>query len=164
LIVHGTKDSIVAPFLGDEVFVGLRRLGKEVEYAKYQGEEHSPFYWSYQDQLDFANRIIEWFDLHLKEIGSVPPTIAGKWTRNSDRWLRVSAGAAGIQAAPAVCLLVRFVRANGELVRISRFVYTFVRLIAALDCWDGGFEKDYFRFVIFHGFSPPFCSKMHCIG
>jgi dipeptidyl aminopeptidase/acylaminoacyl peptidase len=78
LIVHGTKDSIVAPFLGDEVFVGLRRLGKEVEYAKYQGEEHSPFYWSYQDQLDFANRIIEWFDLHLKEIGSVPPTIAGK--------------------------------------------------------------------------------------
>jgi dipeptidyl aminopeptidase/acylaminoacyl peptidase len=66
LIVHGTKDSMVAPFLGDEIFVDLRRLGKEVEYAKYQGEEHSPLYWSYPDQLDFSNRIIDWFDGHLK--------------------------------------------------------------------------------------------------
>ncbi len=35
LIAHGTSDNTVAPFLADEVFVGLRRLGKEAVYAKY---------------------------------------------------------------------------------------------------------------------------------
>src|SRR5439155_4768593 len=42
LIVHGANDTVVLPFLADEIFVGLRRLGKEVVYAKYQGEGHSP--------------------------------------------------------------------------------------------------------------------------
>lgn len=66
LIVHGTDDKTVPPFLGDEVFVGLRRLGKEVEYARYEGEGHSPAYWSYANQVDFCNRMIAWFDVHLK--------------------------------------------------------------------------------------------------
>jgi dipeptidyl aminopeptidase/acylaminoacyl peptidase len=70
LIVHGKEDTAVASFLGDEVFVGLRRLGKEVEYAKYKGEGHSPIYWSYANQLDFCNRMIGWFDKYLK--GSSP--------------------------------------------------------------------------------------------
>src|SRR5580700_3207757 len=67
LIVHGGLDLDVASFLGDEVFVALRRLGKEVEYAKYQGEEHSPAYWSHANQVDFCQRMIAWFDLHLKQ-------------------------------------------------------------------------------------------------
>jgi len=66
LIVHGSDDEIVAPFLADEVFVGLRRLGKEVEYARYDGEDHSPTYWRYANQVDLCNRIIAWFDSHLK--------------------------------------------------------------------------------------------------
>jgi dipeptidyl aminopeptidase/acylaminoacyl peptidase len=66
LIVHGGLDLDVASFLGDEVFVALRRLGKEVEYAKYKGEEHSPLYWSYANQVDFCQRMIAWFDVHLK--------------------------------------------------------------------------------------------------
>jgi len=66
LIIHGSEDRAVAPFLGDEVFVALRRLGKQVEYAKYQGEDHSPLYWSYTNQSDLSHRIIEWFDRHLK--------------------------------------------------------------------------------------------------
>lgn len=65
LIVHGSQDKAVAPFLGDEVFVALRRLGKDVEYAKYEGEDHSPVYWSYSNQIDFCNRMIEWFDRYL---------------------------------------------------------------------------------------------------
>jgi dipeptidyl aminopeptidase/acylaminoacyl peptidase len=76
LIVHGTEDTTVASFLGDEVFVGLRRLGKEVEYAKYKGEGHSPIYWSYANQTDFCNRMIAWFDKYLKgsssERGAAP--------------------------------------------------------------------------------------------
>lgn len=65
LIVHGSADTRVAPFLGDEVFVGLRRLGKEVEYARYQGEDHSPLYWSYANQRDLCHRMITWLDKHL---------------------------------------------------------------------------------------------------
>jgi dipeptidyl aminopeptidase/acylaminoacyl peptidase len=65
LIVQGTSDSTVAPFLSDEVFVGLRRLGKEVVYARYEGEGHSPLYWSYANQVDFCRRMVAWFDRHL---------------------------------------------------------------------------------------------------
>lgn len=65
LVVHGGADSTVAPFLGDEIFVGLRRLGKEAEYAKYPNEEHSLLYWSYQHQADLCGRILAWFDKYL---------------------------------------------------------------------------------------------------
>ncbi len=67
LIVHGSDDEVVTPFLSDEVFVDLRRLGKEVEYARYDGEDHSPAYWRYANQVDLCNRIIAWFDSHLKQ-------------------------------------------------------------------------------------------------
>ena len=66
LILHGSDDSSVAPFLGDEVFVGLRRLGKEVEYAKYTGEGHIPSTFSLANQMDFCNRLIAWFDKYLR--------------------------------------------------------------------------------------------------
>jgi dipeptidyl aminopeptidase/acylaminoacyl peptidase len=65
LMVQGTKDATVPAFLGDEIFVGLRRLGKEVEYAKYEGEDHSPLYWSCANQVDLCNRIIAWFHKYL---------------------------------------------------------------------------------------------------
>lgn len=73
LIVHGTADTTVLPFLSDETFVGLRRLGREAAYAKYQDEGHSPLYWSYANQLDFCNRVIAWFNLHL---GGEAPSLA----------------------------------------------------------------------------------------
>jgi dipeptidyl aminopeptidase/acylaminoacyl peptidase len=77
LIVHGSKDSAVAAFLGDEMFVGLRRLGKEVEYARYEGEDHSPLSWSYANQVDFWKRVVAWFDKYLKaaspQQNSFPP-------------------------------------------------------------------------------------------
>jgi dipeptidyl aminopeptidase/acylaminoacyl peptidase len=66
LIVHGSDDGAVSSFLADQMFVGMRRLGKEVEYAKYLGESHVPRDWNYVDQLDVANRIIEWFERHLR--------------------------------------------------------------------------------------------------
>lgn len=66
LIVHGGSDTTVAPFLGEEVFVDLRRLGKEVEYARYEGEGHSPLYWSYANQGDLCHRMIAWLGSHLQ--------------------------------------------------------------------------------------------------
>jgi dipeptidyl aminopeptidase/acylaminoacyl peptidase len=65
LIAHGSDDTNVAPFLSDEVFVGMRRLGKESVYLKYSGEGHSILSWSYANRLDFCNRLIAWFELHL---------------------------------------------------------------------------------------------------
>ena len=66
LIVHGDADTFVPPFLADEVFVGLRRLGGEAVLAKYRGEGHDPSVWSYPNQVDLAQRILEWFGTHLK--------------------------------------------------------------------------------------------------
>jgi dipeptidyl aminopeptidase/acylaminoacyl peptidase len=66
LIIQGAEDPVVAPYLGDEVFVDLRRLGKDVEYAKYEGEGHSPLNWRYANQVDLCNRVIAWFDKYLK--------------------------------------------------------------------------------------------------
>jgi dipeptidyl aminopeptidase/acylaminoacyl peptidase len=65
LIIHGSEDTAVPPFLGDEVFVALRRLGKDVEYAKYEHENHSPLNWNYANQADLSNRMIEWFARYL---------------------------------------------------------------------------------------------------
>ena len=67
LIVHGGGDSIVDPFLGDQLFVGLRRLGKEAEYVKYRDEGHTPTNWSYANKVDFVARMLAWFDGHCKE-------------------------------------------------------------------------------------------------
>ena len=64
LIVHGAEDPVVAPFLGDEVFVGLRRLGKAVQYAKYKHEGH--IVTGYANQLDVANRVSAWLERYLK--------------------------------------------------------------------------------------------------
>jgi dipeptidyl aminopeptidase/acylaminoacyl peptidase len=66
LVIHGEDDRTVPAFLADQVFVGLRRLGKEVQLAKYPGEGHTPLVWGYDNQVDFCKRIIDWFDEHLK--------------------------------------------------------------------------------------------------
>jgi dipeptidyl aminopeptidase/acylaminoacyl peptidase len=66
LILHGAKDSVVDAFLGGEIFVGLRRLGKTVEFARYGGEDHDMNLWSRANQIDFCNRTLHWFDVYLK--------------------------------------------------------------------------------------------------
>jgi dipeptidyl aminopeptidase/acylaminoacyl peptidase len=65
LLLHGAEDDSAKPFLADEVFVGLRRLGQKVVYAKYEREGHVPARWGYANQLDYSRRMIAWFDEHL---------------------------------------------------------------------------------------------------
>jgi dipeptidyl aminopeptidase/acylaminoacyl peptidase len=64
LIVQGDLDLITLQ--SDEVFVALRRLGKEVVYAKYAGEDHWQGTWSAANAEDYWNRVIDWFDRYLK--------------------------------------------------------------------------------------------------
>ena len=73
LLVHGEEDVAVKSFLSDEVFTMLRGLGKEVEYVTYAGEGHSPVDWSYANQLDVAQRLVDWFDRHLNAHKTTDP-------------------------------------------------------------------------------------------
>jgi dipeptidyl aminopeptidase/acylaminoacyl peptidase len=66
LLVHGGADDTVHPWLAAQTFVALRRLGKEVEYARYENEEHWQGTWRYANALDYWNRVIAWFDQHLQ--------------------------------------------------------------------------------------------------
>ena len=74
LIIQGTADLQVQRFISDEVFVSLRHLGKEVQYARYQGEGHGPSDWSHANQLDYLERMISWFDTRLKPSASQTAT------------------------------------------------------------------------------------------
>ena len=65
LIIQGGMDRAVPSYLSDEVFVGLRRLGKRVVYAKYEGEDHSAILWNYANQTDYCNRVIAWFEQEM---------------------------------------------------------------------------------------------------
>jgi dipeptidyl aminopeptidase/acylaminoacyl peptidase len=67
LVVHGSQDEAAPVHLGDEIFVGLRRLGKVVEYARYKDEPHALVNWSFANQVDVATRMILWFDRYLKQ-------------------------------------------------------------------------------------------------
>ncbi len=66
LLLHGELDNAVPSFLADEIFVGLRNLGKWVMYTKYEGESHAPADWEYANQMDYWNRIVTMFDTFLK--------------------------------------------------------------------------------------------------
>ena len=66
LIVHGGEDRAVPSYLADEVFTGLRRLGKTVTYVRYEGEDHWEGTWKRANQVDAVKRVIAWFDRYLK--------------------------------------------------------------------------------------------------
>ena len=61
LISQGGMD--VSPFQSDEIFVGLRRLGKNVVYVRYENEGHGIEH--YSNRIDYWNRVIDWFASHL---------------------------------------------------------------------------------------------------
>jgi dipeptidyl aminopeptidase/acylaminoacyl peptidase len=62
LISQGGMD--VSPFQADEIFVGLRRLGKKVAYVRYENEGHGIEYPS--NRIDYWNRVLDWFASHLR--------------------------------------------------------------------------------------------------
>ncbi len=64
LILHGAEDTAVPISQPNEIFVGLKRLGKEVQYALYEGEGHGID--ALPNQIDAVNRYIAWFDERLK--------------------------------------------------------------------------------------------------
>ncbi len=71
LLTTGGRDI----YVGHEsaaVFVGLRRLGREVEYAEYGTGGHCPSSMSRADQADYVKRMIRWFNSHLQQRNVAP--------------------------------------------------------------------------------------------
>ncbi len=65
LMVNGTADRAVPPFLGNATYEALRQLGKRVEYVRYEGEGHGPMYYSRANLTDYLNRLLRWFSEFL---------------------------------------------------------------------------------------------------
>jgi dipeptidyl aminopeptidase/acylaminoacyl peptidase len=70
LIIEGGAETTVPPNEAAEVFVDLRRLGKEVEYALYGGENHGEIGWRLANQQDYLARTIRWFEKSLQDAGT----------------------------------------------------------------------------------------------
>ena len=64
LLVHGTDDTLPVAE-SDQTFVALRRLGKTVEYARYEGEGHAA--WGAPNAADLIERMTTWFSEHLNQ-------------------------------------------------------------------------------------------------
>jgi dipeptidyl aminopeptidase/acylaminoacyl peptidase len=64
LLIHGTDDSAVIVTQSNEVFLGLKRLGKTVQYARYVGDGHGLT--SLENRMDAGQRLLGWFDRYLK--------------------------------------------------------------------------------------------------
>ena len=71
LLVMGTSDRAMPPFLGDATFEALQQLGKRVEYVRYGGEGHQPMKYSAANRADWMTRVVRWFDTYLGP-GSIP--------------------------------------------------------------------------------------------
>jgi dipeptidyl aminopeptidase/acylaminoacyl peptidase len=65
LIIQGGLD--ISPFQSDEIFIGLRRLGKKVLYVRYENEGHGIEH--YANRIDYWNRILAWIASHVHPEG-----------------------------------------------------------------------------------------------
>jgi dipeptidyl aminopeptidase/acylaminoacyl peptidase len=65
LLIHGGVDTSVPPSQSEEVFVGLRRLGREVTYVRYEGEGHYEGHWGHANAADYLTRVLSFFERHL---------------------------------------------------------------------------------------------------
>jgi dipeptidyl aminopeptidase/acylaminoacyl peptidase len=63
LLLHGDLDSVSIQ-QAEEMFSGLKRLNKTVEFARYWGEGH--VFKKPANIRDSWHRIVAWFDTYLK--------------------------------------------------------------------------------------------------
>ncbi|MGE5357432.1 MAG: prolyl oligopeptidase family serine peptidase [Bacteroidales bacterium] len=65
LCITGDQDPNVPSSQSREIYYALRRLGKEVEWVRYVNGAHRPPN-SVSESVDFEQRIVKWYDDHLK--------------------------------------------------------------------------------------------------
>src|SRR5262249_51279203 len=77
LLIHGGIDTTVPPSQAEEVFVGLRRLGRDVTYVRYEGEGHYEAHWGHANATDYLTRVLTFFERQLcQSAGTNSPTRA----------------------------------------------------------------------------------------
>ena len=64
LLMHGDKDEAVPWEQSIEMYLAMRRLGKDVIFLQYRNEPHHPQ--KYPNKIDYTIRMKEYFDYHLK--------------------------------------------------------------------------------------------------
>lgn len=70
LVLHGANDPGVPVGQGYEFYTGLQKIGVEAEMVVYPREAHSIRERGHQE--DLQNRVLAWFDRHLKAAGEAP--------------------------------------------------------------------------------------------
>ncbi|HEX9901645.1 MAG TPA: prolyl oligopeptidase family serine peptidase [Acidobacteriota bacterium] len=63
LLMHGDEDGAVPWYQSIELYLALRRLGKECIFLQYRGEPHHPQ--KYPNKLDYAIKMMEFLDHYL---------------------------------------------------------------------------------------------------
>lgn len=64
LIIFGDEDGAVPWYQGIELYLAMRRLGKDCIFLQYRGEPHHPQ--KYPNKLDWFKKMKEYFDHYLK--------------------------------------------------------------------------------------------------
>ncbi len=64
LLMHGDEDGAVPWYQSIEIYLSLRRLGKDCIFLQYRGEPHHPK--KYPNKLDYSIKLMEYFDHYLK--------------------------------------------------------------------------------------------------
>lgn len=64
LLMHGDEDGAVPWTQSVELYLAMRRLGKDCVFLQYRGEPHHPQ--KYANKLDYSIRMKEYFDHYLK--------------------------------------------------------------------------------------------------
>ena len=62
--MHGDEDGAVPWYQSIELYLAMRRLGKDCIFLQYRGEPHHPQ--KYPNKLDYSIRMMEYFDHYLK--------------------------------------------------------------------------------------------------
>lgn len=66
LLICGTADEDCMA-QAEEMYGGLRQLGKRATLVRYHGEGHEVGWWSHENAQDCWDRIIAWFDHYVKD-------------------------------------------------------------------------------------------------
>jgi dipeptidyl aminopeptidase/acylaminoacyl peptidase len=66
MIMHNDGDGAVPWYQGIEMFVAMRRLGKEAYLINYNDDAHNPT--KRANQLDVATRQLQFFNHHLRDM------------------------------------------------------------------------------------------------
>jgi dipeptidyl aminopeptidase/acylaminoacyl peptidase len=64
LLMHGDEDGAVPWYQSIELYLAMRRLGKDCVFLQYRGEPHHPQ--KYANKLDYSIKMKQYFDHYLK--------------------------------------------------------------------------------------------------